>query len=220
MKREKVPVTFQIWDISKLKRIHDAASVRDDLVVDFTGLISGGLPVLPASVGSGDYDAYLAVLPGETLADIYIQHGSRLLEGNVRTFLGRSSNVNKGIAQTVAKAPETFFAYNNGVAATPSAVTTSIVQVPILKAAQILGQVDGMEPCVVHDGEVGLFAKPACLFSQTTVAPGIAGVRPSVPGYVLRRDLSAKGATFQFVIMTPGRLSTHDTPLVRVPIRA
>ena len=123
--REKVPVTFQIWDISRLKRIHDAASVRDDLVVDFTGLAGGGLPVLPASVGSGDYDAYLAVMPGETLADIYIRHGSRLLEGNVRTFLGRSSNVNKGIAQTVTKYPQKFFAYNNGVAATASAITTS-----------------------------------------------------------------------------------------------
>jgi len=28
--REKVPVTFQIWDLSRLKRIHDAHSVRDD----------------------------------------------------------------------------------------------------------------------------------------------------------------------------------------------
>src|SRR5450432_3942318 len=62
---------------------------------------SSASTTLRASVGSGDYDAYLAVLPGETLADIYIEHGSRLLEGNVRTFLGRGSNVNKGIAQTV-----------------------------------------------------------------------------------------------------------------------
>jgi hypothetical protein len=93
--------------------------------VDFTGLAGGGLPVLPASVGSGDYEAYLAVMPGEMLADIYIQHGSRLLEGNVRTFLGRSSNVNKGIAQTVSKEPQKFFAFNNGVAATASAVTIS-----------------------------------------------------------------------------------------------
>ena len=122
--RENVPVTFQIWDISRIKRIHDAVSVRDDLVVDFTGLVGGGLPVLRASVGSGEYDAYLAVLPGETLADIYIKHGSRLLEGNVRTFLGRSSNVNKGIALTVNKEPQKFFAYNNGVAATASSVTT------------------------------------------------------------------------------------------------
>lgn len=122
--RDKTPVTFQIWDISRLKRIHEAASVRDDLIVDFTGLPGGGLPVLPASVGSGDYDAYLAVMPGEMLADIYIKHGSRLLEGNVRTFLGRGGNVNKGIAQTVGKEPQKFFAYNNGIAATASSVTT------------------------------------------------------------------------------------------------
>ena len=123
--RENVPITFQIWDISRLKRIHDATSVRDDLIVDFTGLPSGGLPVLPASIGSGDYDSYLGVLPGETLADIYIQHGSRLLEGNVRTFLGRGGNVNKGIASTVSSSPQRFFAFNNGVAATASAVSTT-----------------------------------------------------------------------------------------------
>lgn len=121
--RENVPVTFQIWDVTRLKRIHDALSVRDDLVVNFSHLDGGGLPVLPASIGSGEYDGYLAVIPGEVLADIYIRHGSRLLEGNVRTFLGRSGKVNKGIATTVAKEPAKFFAYNNGIAATASEVT-------------------------------------------------------------------------------------------------
>lgn len=122
--RENVPVAFQIWDVTRLKRIHDALSIRDDLVVDFSHLEGGGLPVLPASVGSGEYDGYLAIIPSEVLADIYIWHGSRLLEGNVRTFLGRSGKVNKGIAATVAKEPEKFFAYNNGIAATASEVTT------------------------------------------------------------------------------------------------
>jgi hypothetical protein len=121
---EKVSITFQIWDVTRLKRIHDASSVRDDLVVDFSGLPNGGLPVLPASLGSGDYDAYLAVVPGEVLADIYVRHGSRLLEGNVRTFLGRGGKVNKGILSTIAKEPGKFFAYNNGIAATASEVTT------------------------------------------------------------------------------------------------
>lgn len=36
--RENVPVTFQVWDVTRLKRIHDALSVRDDLVVDFSHL--------------------------------------------------------------------------------------------------------------------------------------------------------------------------------------
>jgi hypothetical protein len=121
--QEGVPVTFQIWDMSRLKRIHEARNVRDDLVVDFSSLAGGGLAALPAAAGSGDYDAYLTVIPGEILADIYIQHGSRLLEGNVRTFLGRRGGTNRGIAETLAKEPARFFAYNNGIAATASAVT-------------------------------------------------------------------------------------------------
>jgi hypothetical protein len=123
--REGIGVTFQIWDISRLHRIHEARNARDDLFVDLTSLPGGGLTALPAAVGVGDYDAYLAVIPGDFLADIYLRHGSRLLEGNVRTFLGRRGNVNSGIASTLAKEPARFFAYNNGIAATASAVTRS-----------------------------------------------------------------------------------------------
>lgn len=122
---EGVPIAFQIWDISRLRRIHEALNVRDDLVVDLSHLPGGGLPVLPAAIGD-DYRAYLAVVPGAALADIYLRHGSRLLEGNVRTFLGRRGNINKGIASTLAKEPSRFFAYNNGIAATASAVNTVV----------------------------------------------------------------------------------------------
>jgi hypothetical protein len=122
--REGIPTTFQIWDVSRLKRIHEAHNVRDDLYIDFSFLVGGGLTGLPAAGGSGDYDAYLTVVPGEVLADLYIRHGSRLLEGNVRTFLVRRGNINKGIANTLAKEPGRFFAYNNGIAATASAVST------------------------------------------------------------------------------------------------
>ena len=122
--RDGVPVTFQLWDTSRLNRIHEASSVRDDLIVDFTCISGGGLPVLPASVGAGDYEGYLAVIPGATLADIYVRHGSRLLEGNVRTFLGRGGKVNKGISTTLSREPQKFFAYNNGITTTASAITT------------------------------------------------------------------------------------------------
>lgn len=118
-------VTFQVWDLTRLKRIHDAANVRDDLEVDLSELPGGGLRALKATNGQGDYDAYLAVIPAEHLAAIYIRYGSRLLEGNVRTFLGRRGNVNKGIQKTIAEEPARFFAYNNGIAATASAVEAS-----------------------------------------------------------------------------------------------
>ncbi len=66
--RRDVPVTFQIWDVTRLQRIHEARNARDDLFVDLTSLPGGGLAVLPAAVGVGDYDAYLAVIPGDFLA--------------------------------------------------------------------------------------------------------------------------------------------------------
>ena len=145
--REDIPVTFQIWDLTRLKGIHEAGSARSELVVDLSNLPGGGLTVLAAAVGKSDYDSYLAVLPGESLADIYIRHGSRLLEGNVRTFLGRRGNINKGIAATLAKEPARFFAYNNGIAATASQVeridgpggtilVTSITDLQIVNGAQ------------------------------------------------------------------------------------
>ena len=122
--QEGIPLTFQIWDITRLKRIHEARNARDDLVVEFTDLPQGGLPVLRAAVGNNaGYDAYLTVIPASALADMYLRHGSRLLEGNVRTYLGRVGNVNRGIAKTLADEPEKFFAYNNGIAATARAVT-------------------------------------------------------------------------------------------------
>ncbi|MCR9256474.1 MAG: AIPR family protein [Alphaproteobacteria bacterium] len=115
-------ITFQIWDLTRLKRIHDALSVRDDLEVDLSECGGGGLKALRATNGDEDYDAYLGVIAAEDLARIYIRYGSRLLEGNVRTFLGRRGNVNKGIQKTLNEEPSRFFAYNNGIAATASGV--------------------------------------------------------------------------------------------------
>jgi hypothetical protein len=62
-------------------------------------------------------DAYLAVIPAAGLADIHIRLCGRLLEGNVQTYLGRVGNANRGIATTLAKEPEKFFAYDDGITA-------------------------------------------------------------------------------------------------------
>ena len=43
------------------------------------------------------YSAYLAVVPGQVLNDLYLEYGARLLEGNVRSFLSVRGKVNKSI---------------------------------------------------------------------------------------------------------------------------
>src|SRR5207249_3580286 len=99
----------------------ESATGRDELEVDFTTIVPGGLPCLSASVETDEYKAYLCVIPGSVLAIIYDEYGSRLLEGNVRSFLGTRPRVNKAIRKTVSTEPTMFFAYNNGIASTASA---------------------------------------------------------------------------------------------------
>ena len=55
------------------------------------------------------YTSYLAVVPGKILNELYLEYGSRLLEGNVRSFLSVRGKVNKSIQNTIKNYPEMFF---------------------------------------------------------------------------------------------------------------
>ncbi len=120
-----IPTESHIWDINRFHQVQESKSGRDELEVDFTEVVPGGLPCLHASVPSDAYGAYLCVIPGHVLAEIYDRFGSRLLEGNVRSFLGARGRTNKAIRKTVTNEPTMFFAYNNGIAATASAAKVS-----------------------------------------------------------------------------------------------
>lgn len=72
------------------------------------------------------YSSYMAVVPGTVLNDLYLEYGSRLLEGNVRSFLSARGKVNKSIQKTIKNCPDMFFAYNNGIAATASEIDTEM----------------------------------------------------------------------------------------------
>jgi len=67
-------------------------------------------------------DVYLAIMPGKVLSLVYERYRQGLLEKNVRTFLQFKAKVNKGIRETIRKAPDMFFAYNNGISTTAEKV--------------------------------------------------------------------------------------------------
>ena len=113
-----IPTEFHIWDINRFHQVNESKSGRDELTVDFTQVVPNGLPCLAASVDTDSYRAFLCVIPGAVLAEIYQQFGSRLLEGNVRSYLGTRRRINKLIRKTVTTEPTMFFAYNNGISAT------------------------------------------------------------------------------------------------------
>jgi len=113
-------VELNVWDIDRIFEIEKSGREKEPIYIDFTRLNSGkGIPYLKADFGNNEeYDAYLSILPGKILSDIYWEHGSRLLEGNVRAFLSARGKVNKGIRNTINKEPGKFFTYNNGIACT------------------------------------------------------------------------------------------------------
>src|SRR5450830_1532728 len=117
-----IPVEYHIWDIVRFQKAYESANGRDELEVDFRTSNSIGLPALEASSAEGQYNAYLCTITGRSLAEIFERYGSRLLEGNVRSFLSVKGKINSGIQDTIEKEPEMFFAYNNGIAATAEAV--------------------------------------------------------------------------------------------------
>lgn len=118
-----VPVEYHVWDIGRLHALFESNRGREELLIDLTEWSPEGVPALQVSDGRGATTTYLCALPARLLADLYGRYGSRLLEGNVRSYLSARGNVNKGIKKTVMTEPDRFLAYNNGITATATDVT-------------------------------------------------------------------------------------------------
>lgn len=124
------PLEIALWYPERFFEMENSNN-NEPIVIDVAEDYGcNGIPCIKGNIGDNlDYEAYIAIIPGKLLADIYIEHGSRVLEGNVRAFLGTggSKSVNSGIRRTINTDPTKFFTYNNGIATTASDVETNFV---------------------------------------------------------------------------------------------
>lgn len=147
-------VELNVWDINRIFDVVSSKTQKESVEIVLSELGYGGIPcvkaveyqdviadieVLPKydDIETDEdedtkpenvitYSSYLAAVPGQILNDLYLEYGSRLLEGNVRSFLSVRGKVNKSIQNTIKNYPEMFFAYNNGIAATASEIDTEM----------------------------------------------------------------------------------------------
>ena len=117
-----VAITGSLWDMVKLHRLSTSGRQREAISIDFQERFGEPIPCLQAQSTNEGYRAFLMLVPGQVLRSIYSDFGSRLLETNVRSFLQARGKVNRGIRDTVAREPERFLAYNNGITLTAEAV--------------------------------------------------------------------------------------------------
>lgn len=198
-----IEVEYRIWDMPRFYRIFSAGEGREEIEIQFPDYIEGGIPCLPANEVGDDTEckSYLCTVPGDVLADLYDEYGSRMLEGNVRSFLGRRG-VNKDIRNTILNEPDRFFVYNNGLSAT--AIETTVVDGRLLFARDLQivngGQTTATLSATRRANGVSL-SKIFVLMKLTQVAPDIAAT--IVP-------LISRSANSQNKINAADFFSTHE----------
>lgn len=115
-----LPLNCEVFDLNKLNQISE--EMKQPITVDLESL-NYKLPYLQGAEDNDLYQAYVTIVKGSLLADLYKIYKVRLMESNVRQFLQFSGKINKGIKETIETQPEMFLAFNNGIAATASDIT-------------------------------------------------------------------------------------------------
>ena len=119
-------VDLDVLDIEAIYRSKLAGFQKEDIVINCNDFGIEGIPCIKADIETDQYESYLAIVPGQFLAEIYKKHSSALLEANVRSFLKFNGGVNKGIRGTILNEKSRFFTYNNGISTTAKSVETII----------------------------------------------------------------------------------------------
>ena len=119
-----LPVYCSYWDIRRLYRLISSDREYESIVINFQERFEQNIHCISVSSDTDEYQGYLAIIPGNILASLYEEYGSRLMELNVRSFLQLRGKVNSGIRNTILKEPHRFLAYNNGVSITAEEIQT------------------------------------------------------------------------------------------------
>jgi hypothetical protein len=137
------------WDIRRWDAMKRSKSKREPINIDFSfnDYNSYKVPYLSKQTGAS-IDYYLAIFPGDLIADLYDLYNTRLLENNVRVFLSSTMKANKGIKDTIKSDPLKFFAYNNGISATAETIEINDGYISRIEDFQIVN--GGQTTATIH----------------------------------------------------------------------
>lgn len=119
---KNIYIDTHVFDIPQLQTQQDLTHKSGTVNLDLLEFLGGPLRCLEVSSGGSEVKTYLAIFPGEALAEIYGRYRTRVLQKNLRNYLQATGKVNKGILKTLQEMPGRFLAYNNGLTITASSV--------------------------------------------------------------------------------------------------
>lgn len=112
---EGYSVSYDIWDLERLRRFRSSGATHEPIAVDLSGMVGGGVQCVAVDDSVAGFRTCVTIIPGTLLHDWYDEYGSRMLELNVRSYLQARGKINSGILETIVREPERFLSYNNGI---------------------------------------------------------------------------------------------------------
>jgi hypothetical protein len=137
-------ISYEIWDLERLRRFRSSGATHEPVTVDFSAQPDGGIRCVPVSDDALGYETCVTIIPGQVLYELYEEHGARLLEMNVRSYLQARGKINKEILETLLLKPQLFLAYNNGI-------TIVAEQIHIDRTGTLITGVQGLQ--IVNGGQ-------------------------------------------------------------------
>ena len=119
---KSVTTEYHFWDMEEVRKAEQAKENNKEIMIDLEEDYQTPLECISVRDEENNITSFLAIMPALTLAKIYNRHKVRLIDQNVRNFLGGKVKVNKNMADTIAETPNFFFCFNNGLSSVASDV--------------------------------------------------------------------------------------------------
>ena len=121
-----IPIEYHFWDMEEVFKAEQARRNNQEIIINFDNDYHAKLECIETFDEKNGIQSYLTIMPAIVLAQIYSKYKVRLIDKNVRNFLGGKIKVNSEMARTIAETPELFFSYNNGISSTAAEVNIQI----------------------------------------------------------------------------------------------
>ena len=117
-----IPIEYHFWDMEEVFKAEQVRRNNQEIIINLGNDYQTKLECIETFDEKNGIKSYLTIMPAIVLARIYSKYKVRLIDKNVRNFLGGKIKVNSEMARTIAETPELFFSYNNGISSTASEV--------------------------------------------------------------------------------------------------
>ena len=115
---QEIDCEYHVWDIENVHR----ADLSGRQMSEINITLDNPIECIRLNDPNDKVNTYLGIISAYELASIYSKYKDKLLDQNVRNYLGGRNRVNAKISKTLRETPEMFFSFNNGISSTAAEV--------------------------------------------------------------------------------------------------